>query len=571
MAFDGLTTRLIVTELKQTLTNSRVEKIYVPNRNEIWLHLHTTDRKSVKLLISIDANNCRLHLSSQSRNNPEKAPQFCMILRKYLSGAKLISVSQIGLDRIIKITFENIDDFGDVVSKDLIIELMGKYSNIILVDKEKIIDSIRHVDITMSSVREVLPSRKYIFPSSMGKLNFEETSYDEFKNKILEEIEKSEFENICLANIICNIFIGFSKNLINNITSHLELLNELPKLEISETILENIYNKIKETLELASTNNINFLLNENKKDYSFDLTSLNSIEGKNTTFAINSYFLDDFYSQKENVSLLKSAKANLQRDINSLISKISKKLAVVLKNLDEEPNLEKYRQYGDLISCNIYRMEIGMDKLEVENFYDNNTLVQIPLQVNLTPSRNAQHYFKKYNKLKGSILHSKEYNQTYETELDYLKSVLFEIDQAESLFELDEIHDEVTSAGYLKKNTKKGKKKDLPSTPHEYEFEGVRVLAGRNNIQNDRLTLKTAKKNYMWLHTKNIHGSHVIIESENISDELLYYAATIAKKHSNAKDSSKVEVDYTLVKYVHKESGSKPGMVVYTDYKTIIV
>ena len=571
MAFDGLTTRLIVTELKQTLTNSRVEKIYVPNRNEIWLHLHTTDRKSVKLLISIDANNCRLHLSSQSRNNPEKAPQFCMILRKYLSGAKLIGVSQIGLDRIIKITFENIDDFGDVVSKDLIIELMGKYSNIILVDKEKIIDSIRHVDITMSSVREVLPSRKYIFPSSMGKLNFEETSYDEFKNKILEEIEKSEFENICLANIICNIFIGFSKNLINNITSHLELLNELPKLEISETILENIYNKIKEILELASTNNINFLLNENKKDYSFDLTSLNSIEGKNTTFAINSYFLDDFYSQKENVSLLKSAKANLQRDINSLISKISKKLAVVLKNLDEEPNLEKYRQYGDLISCNIYRMEIGMDKLEVENFYDNNTLVQIPLQVNLTPSRNAQHYFKKYNKLKGSILHSKEYKQSYETELDYLKSVLFEIDQAESLFELDEIHDEVTAAGYLKKNTKKGKKKDLPSTPHEYEFEGVRVLAGRNNIQNDRLTLKTAKKNYMWLHTKNIHGSHVIIESENISDELLYYAATIAKKHSNAKDSSKVEVDYTLVKYVHKESGSKPGMVVYTDYKTIIV
>lgn len=568
MAFDGLTTRLIVTELKQTLTNSRVEKIYVPNRNEIWLHLHTINRKSVKLLISIDANNCRLHLSNQARNNPEKAPQFCMILRKYLSGAKLTEISQIGLDRIIKITFENIDDFGDVVSKDLIIELMGKYSNIILVDKEKIIDSIRHVDITMSSVREVLPSRKYIFPSSMGKLNFEETSFEEFKNKVLEEIEKSEFETICLANIICNIFIGFSKNLISNICLNLDISNELVKYEVSKNTLENIYNKIKEILNLASENNISFSHNENKKDYSFNLNSSNY---EITTFANNSYFLDEFYSQKENVSLLKSAKANLQRDINSLISKISKKLAVVLKNLDEEPNLEKYRQYGDLISCNIYRMEIGMDKLEVENFYNNNELVQIPLQVNLTPSRNAQHYFKKYNKLKGSILHSKEYKQSYEAELDYLRSVLFEIDQAESIFELDEIHDEVTAAGYLKKNTKKGKKKDLPSTPHEYEFEGVKILAGRNNIQNDKLTLKTARKNYMWLHTKNIHGSHVIIESENVSDELLYYAATIAKKHSNAKDSSKVEVDYTLVKYVHKESGAKPGMVVYTDYKTIIV
>ena len=569
MAFDGITTKIIVNELNNTIINSRVEKIYVPNRNEIWLHIHTIDRKSVKLLISIDENNCRRHLSNQYRNNPEKAPQFCMILRKYLSGAKITGVSQIRLDRIIKITLENIDDFGDLVSKDLIIELMGKYSNIILVDNEKIIDSIRHVDITMSSVREVLPSRKYISPSSMGKLNFEETSYEDFKNKILEEVEQSEFENICLANIICNIFIGFSKNLISSMCTFLSLQNEIKKEEINDDILKNLYNHIYETIQKSNQNNIKFLMNENKKDYSLDFNT--SVKSEDLEYAENSYFLDEFYSQKENVSLLKSAKSNLQRDINAHISKITKKLNVVLKNLDEEPNLEKYKQYGDLISCNIYRMEIGMKELEVENFYDNNNLVKIPLQINLTPSRNAQQYFKKYNKLKGSISHAKEHKKEYETEIEYLKSVLFEIEQAESLFELDEIHDEATAAGYLKKNNKKGKKKDLPSTPHEYEFEGVKILAGRNNIQNDRLTLKQAKKNYMWLHTKNIHGSHVIIESENISDELLFFAATIAKKHSNAKDSSKVEVDYTLVKYVHKESGAKPGMVVYTDYKTIIV
>lgn len=566
MAFDGLTTRLVVSELSNIITNSRVEKIYVPNRNEIWLHLHTISRKSVKLLISIDANNCRLHLSNESRNNPEKAPQFCMILRKYLSGAKLLNISQIGLDRIIKLTFENIDDFGDVVSKDLVIELMGKYSNIILVDKDKIIDSIRHVDITMSSVREVLPSRKYQLPSSMGKINFEEISSEVFTNKLLDEIEKSEFENICLPNIVCNIFIGFSKNLITSICNNLKIPSELPKNDISKDILESLYAKIAKILSLANSGNISLVLNENKKDYSFSLD--NNFKNE---YGDVSYFLDEFYSQKENVSLLKSAKANLQRDINSQISKISKKLALVLKNLDEEPNLEKYKQYGDLISCNIYKMNIGMSKLEVENFYDNNKLIEIPLQINLTPSRNAQQYFKKYNKLKGSILHSKEYKKTYEEELEYLRSVLFEIEEAESIFELDDIRDEVTSTGYLKKNSKKGKKKDIPSTPHEYEFEGIKILAGRNNIQNDRLTLKTAKKNYMWLHTKNIHGSHVIIESERVSDELLYYAATIAKKHSNAKNSSKVEIDYTLVKYVHKEAGAKPGMVVYTDYKTIIV
>ena len=567
MAFDGITTKIIVNELSNTIVNSRVEKIYVPNRNEIWLHLHTIDRKSVKLLISIDANNCRLHLSNQSRNNPEKAPQFCMILRKYLSGAKVIGISQIGLDRIIKITLENIDDFGDVVSKDLIIELMGKYSNIILVDNEKIIDSIRHVDITMSSVREVLPSRKYISPSSMGKLNIEETTYEEFKNKILENIQNSEFENICLENIICNVFIGFSKNLITTMCNFLDIPSELEKEKIDEMLLQKIYTSLIDILAKSNNNEISFLMNENKKDYSIDFNNTST----EYTYAKNSYFLDDFYSQKENISLLKSAKSNLQRDINAHISKITKKLNVVLKNLDEEPNLEKYKQYGDLISCNIYRMEIGMKELEVENFYDNNNIVKIPLQINLTPSRNAQQYFKKYNKLKGSILHAKEHKKEYETEIDYLKSVLFEIEQADSIFELDEIHDEATAAGYLKKNTKKGKKKDLPSTPHEYEFEGVKILAGRNNIQNDRLTLKIAKKTYMWLHTKNIHGSHVIIESENVSDELLFYAANIAKKHSNAKDSSKVEVDYTLVKYVHKESGAKPGMVVYTDYKTIIV
>ncbi len=566
MAFDGLTTRLVVSELSNVITNSRVEKIYVPNRNEIWLHLHTINRKSVKLLISIDANNCRLHLSNENRNNPEKAPQFCMILRKYLSGAKLLNISQIGLDRIIKLTFENIDDFGDVVSKDLIVELMGKYSNVILLDKDKIIDSIRHVDITMSSVREVLPSRKYILPSSMGKLNFEEISFETFANTLSNEIEKSEFENICLSNIICSLFIGFSKNSIINICNSLDIPNELPKNNISNNIFEKLYTKISELLNLASSYNISLILNENSKDY-----SLNSDSKEKNEFANVSYFLDEFYSQKENASLLKSAKTNLQRDINAQISKISKKLSLVLKNLDEEPNLEKYKQYGDLISCNIYKMNIGMTKLEVENFYDNNKLIEIPLQINLTPSRNAQLYFKKYNKLKGSILHAKEYKKTYEEELNYLQSVLFEIEEAESIFELDDIRDEATSTGYLKKSSKKGKKKDLPSTPHEYEFEGIKILAGRNNIQNDRLTLKLAMKNYMWLHTKNIHGSHVIIESENVSDELLYYAATIAKKHSNAKDSSKVEVDYTLVKYVHKEAGAKPGMVVYTDYKTIIV
>lgn len=565
MAFDGITTKMVVNELNDNVINSRVEKIYIPNNNELWIYLHTQNRKNVKLLISVDANNCRFHLSNESRNNPEKAPQFCMVLRKHLIGAKLISIAQIGLDRIVNFTFETIDDFGDVVKKTLVVELMGKYSNIILIRNEKIVDSIRHVDITMSSVREVLPSKKYIVPSSLGKYNFLNINEDEFINVVSESALKSEFENISLINLLSNLFIGFSKGFVQAVCNLLSIQSEFSKENITAELLHTLYTKINEIISEIELNKIFLNANETGKDY-----SIVECNNSQNDFAI-SKFLDEFYSSKENASLLKSAKQNLKRDINANISKITKKLALVLKTLEDEPNLEKYKQYGEIISSSIYKMQIGMDALVTENFYNNNEQISIPLQKNLAPSRNAQNYFKKYNKLKGSISHAKEYKKSYEEELDYLNSVLFEIDEAASIFELDEIHEEIISAGYSKKISKKGKKKDEPSTPLSYEFNGIKILVGRNNTQNDRLTLKMARKNYIWLHTKNIHGSHVIIEAENVDDETLYYAATLAKEHSNGKNSSKVEVDYTLVKYVHKEIGAKPGMVVYTDYKTVIV
>lgn len=570
MAFDGITTKIVVNELNHLLINSRVEKIYVPTRNEIWIYLHTAYRKSVKLLISIDANNCRFHLSNESRNNPEKAPQFCMVLRKYLIGSKLLAISQIGLDRIIKFTFETINDFGDIVNKDLIVELMGKYSNVILLDDMKIIDSIRHVDITMSSVREVLPSRKYVFPSSLGKANFEETSIEDFQNIVMDAIHHSDYAMISMENLISNCFTGFSKNFIVSICMSLGIERELSKDQITNYILQKIYQEISFVLNIISENIATFTLCESKKDYTLNISSMHEI-ALNPMNMSASEFLDGFYSEKESVSLVKSAKFNIEREINSHLNKLKKKLSLVMQTLEDEPKLEKYKQYGELISSNIYKMQIGMEKLITENFYDNNTTIEIPLQINLTPSRNAQAYFKKYNKLKGSISHAKMYKESYEKEIEYLTSVLFELQEASSLYEIDEIHEELENVGYMKKPNKKGKKKEEPSSPIEYEFHGTRILVGRNNIQNDKLTLKNAKKGYTWLHTKNIHGSHVIIENETVDDALLYFAATLAKKHSQAKNSSKVEVDYTLVKYVHKESGAKPGMVVYTDYHTIIV
>lgn len=557
MAFDGITTKNILIELNNNLINARIEKIYVPTKNDIFLCFHTKNRDNLKLLISIDANNARIHFSNNVKENPSKAPQICMILRKHLQGAKLLSISQYGLDRVITFKFENINELGDLVQKSLIVELMGKYSNVILIDdKEKIIDSMRHVDITMSSVREVLPNKNYILPTTLGKKNFTALSFDEFSETLINS------DSLDLPSAISNNLIGFSKSFVNSFLKELQLSN----VDVSRENLKIIYDKLIDVFKTMESSAFNFKMTENEKDYYLDIDDI----CKNNLAL--SAFLDEYYSKKESVSLIKNAKMNIEHDVNSHISKLSKKLANVNEILLDSENLEKYKQFGELLNCNMHNLSIGMDKIEVINFYDNNNLITIPLQKNLTPSRNAQNYFKKYNKLKNSIVHATAYKKEFETDIDYLNSVVCELELAESLKEIDEIREELVSSGYIKKAYKSNKKRDdLPSEPIKYEYNGITILVGRNNVQNDRLTFKIAKKTDMWLHTKKIHGSHVIIKSDNVPDDVLLYAAKLAVMHSAGKNSSKVEVDYTQVKFVHKEAGAKPGMVVYTDYHTVIV
>ena len=557
MAFDGITTKNILIELNNNLINARIEKIYVPTKNDIFLCFHTKNRDNLKLLISIDANNARIHFSNSMKENPSKAPQICMILRKHLQGAKLLSISQYGLDRVITFKFENINELGDLVQKSLIVELMGKYSNVILIDdKEKIIDSMRHVDITMSSVREVLPNKNYILPTTLGKKNFTALSFDEFSETLINS------DSLDLPSAISNNLIGFSKSFVNSFLKELQLSN----VDVSRENLKIIYDKLIDVFKTMESSAFNFKMTENEKDYYLDIDDI----CKNNLAL--SAFLDEYYSKKESVSLIKNAKMNIEHDVNSHISKLSKKLANVNEILLDSENLEKYKQFGELLNCNMHNLSIGMDKIEVINFYDNNNLITIPLQKNLTPSRNAQNYFKKYNKLKNSIVHATAYKKEFETDIDYLNSVVCELELADSLKEIDEICEELVSSGYIKKAYKSNKKRDdLPSEPIKYEYNGITILVGRNNVQNDKLTFKIAKKTDMWLHTKKIHGSHVIIKSDNVSDDVLLYAAKLAVMHSAGKNSSKVEVDYTQVKFVHKEAGAKPGMVVYTDYHTVIV
>ena len=561
MAFDGIITNALVGELKLNLESSRIEKIHMPTKTDLIISFHTQDRERLKLLISIDPSNARFHFTNIQKENPDKAPQFCMVLRKYIQGARLVDINQYGLDRVVSMTFENINELGDLTRYNLYIELMGKYSNIILVNSNnKILDSIKHVDATMSSIREVLPAREYILPSPLNKQEFIGMNYEQFIANLQLASMDPYFSNENMTKIIANQFVGFSKTFVDNL-----LIISNFNGTFNQEITQNIFNII----NLVLFNSPNHLLHFIKigNDYHIDLANYSTTIDKTEL----SKFLDDYYGKKEHLALLKNSKINLVKDVNTFKSKYVKNLNRVNDILSDESNMDKYKLYGELISANIYRLKGGEKELVAENYYDNTT-VTIPLNESISASRNSQNYYKKYNKLKNAISHATVQKQEYEDNIDYLDSILFAIEEAESSEELFEIKQELINEGFIKYASGKKKYKDeIALGPYRYECNGIEILAGRNNIQNDKLTLKDSKKTYTWLHTKDVHGSHVIIKSDNPTDEVIEFAAKIAVKHSEAKLSSKVSVDYTLVKYVHKPSGSKPGKVIYTDYKTIII
>ena len=561
MAFDGIVVNSVVNEIKKNLNNGRIEKVYMPTKNDIVLIFHS-NREKLKLLISIDASNARFYFTKQSKENPAKAPQFCMVLRKYIQGAKLIEIKQYGLDRVVSLEVENINELGDVARYKLFIELMGKYSNVILVNNEnKILDSMRHVDYTMSSIREVLPAREYILPGTLDKNEFIGMDFEQFAANLQLAAMDPYFSLENMSKIIANQFVGFSKTFIDNL---LKLCSITDKFNIENTT--KMYNVINLVLYNSSQGLCKLLAYD--KDYHIDLEKFETSESSTHL----SDFLDEYYQKKELLQSIKTVKFNLQKDVLNFKGKYEKNLKRVNEILAEASNMEKYKLYGELISANIYRLETGMKEAKLENYYENNESITIPLKENYTPARNAQAYFKKYNKLKSAITYATTQKEDYEKNIDYLEDVEYLIEEAGSIDELEGIKLELHEAGYIKwSNGKKKYHDDIALTPHEYSMDGITILVGRNNIQNDRLTLKESKKSYTWLHTKDFHGSHVIVKSDDIPDKVLEYAASLAVLHSQAKGSSKVAVDYTLVKFVHKPNGAKPGKVIYTNYKTIIV
>lgn len=539
MPYDGLVTKNICTELSTLLLGGKIDKIIQPNKDETLLFIRN-NRTTYKLLLSANAENARTHLTEiKNIENPLKPFNFCMVLRKYLIGAKLTNIFQPNNDRIINFTFENSNELGDKETKVLIIEMMGKHSNIILVtDTNTIIDSIRHIDFEISSIREVMPGRKYQLPPSQNKLNPFLITKNEYDNTINSESKlSSNFTGICT--FVSNAF------------------NYLSFEEFSSFI-----NKKSEPVV--------FLENNIPKDFYYIPLDIKYNVKK---FDFLSQAIDYFYTYKLENKKIESAKNELAGTVSKLVTKYEKNLEIVNKKLESTKDMENIRIDGEILSANLYKIKPFDSEVTLDNYYTGKPIV-IQLNPNLTASQNLQSIFKKYNKLKNTQIACSKQKEEITSALNYFESLFYEIYIQKYIEDLEEIKLELMDQGIIKKNTKK--KKELPSKPLEFELGNYKVLIGKNNIQNDKLTFHIASKNDIWFHIKNAPGSHTIlrlnnIPIDNVSYETLNLVASLAAFHSKLKNSSKVEVDYTQVKNVKKIPGAKPGMVIYDNYKTLYV
>ena len=574
MAFDGIVTKAITTELSE-LNGARIDKVFQPNKNEILLGLYL-NKKNYALDICIDSQNCRINLTTNSKPNPQVAPNFCMLLRKNLIGLKLNNIITFDLERLVILEFEGFDELDDIISKKLVIELMGKHSNIILLDDTNIIiDSLRHIKEIDENYRDILPHTKYSLPTSNKCSFLELKDFSDFKS----HLDISDIDSLPAQ--ISNTFNGISKSFINSIIKKFEIK------DLDNSSLEIIFNYIKNVIDSIGTNNLSFEKIENQEGFVKDYFLVPS---KSTTpFELN-FFIDDFYFNKETSETFRNYRNTLLKLILDALKKYNKRLANINEKLHECDDMEKYRSYGELITANLYKIpNKNSEEIELENYYDNNNKILIKLDKRYSPSINAKRFFKKYSKLKNALAIVSEQKKDTLKELDYIESIVYELENSSTVDELTTIFEEISENDIFKEktsktdNTKKSKikkskltkNKEVSFNPIKYNVDGYTVLVGRNNKENDYLTLKYANKNDLWFHTKDFHGSHTILKIDNSkpypNSDILVAVAKIAAKHSKAKNSSNVPVDYCEVKYVKKPSGARPGLVIYTNNKTLSV
>lgn len=570
MALDGIVTRAIVHEL-QGCKGGRISKIHQPNGHDVVLTLRA-QRGNSKLLISASPTYPRVHFTEKTFVNPTEAPMFCMLLRKHCEGAIIEEIRQIGMERIIHIDVRQRDELGDVSVKRIIIELMGRHSNIVLVDPitGTILDGIHHVTPSISSYRVIMPGFSYTEPPEQHKSNPLEINSTEFENSYSASEEEA-------ARWLVNSFSGLSPLIAGEITSRVSA-NQGDDHAASKgdarieadalwTAFESVMGPVRDNTYTPVTG-----LN-GKGKMIFSAVQLQSIQDAEKTYDTMSKCMEDYYGDKAERDTVKQRVSDLLRFLQNERSKNIKKLDNLNKDLLEADDADKFRLWGELLFASLHQVNKGDKSVELVNFYDEDQAnITIQLDPLLTPSDNAQRYFKRYNKYKNSLAVIHEQLGKTKDEIDYLDNLLQQLSIA-SMNDIEEIREELVQQGYLRDRNKKAKKKknDRPTVHQFTSSEGIELLVGKNNLQNEYVTNRLASSNDTWLHTKDIPGSHVVIRSTDFGEATLEEAAQLAAYFSQAKESSSVPVDYTFIRHVRKPSGSKPGFVIYDHQKTLFV
>lgn len=557
MSFDGLFTRAMVKELADSLQGGRINKVHQPYKNEIILVVRANG-KNQKVLLSAHPSHARVHISKEEYENPSTPPMFCMLLRKHLEGYILENIRQIGLDRIIIFDIKGRNEIGDISYKQLIVEIMGRHSNIILVDRNKnmILDSIKHVTTAVNTYRTVLPGHEYILPPEQNKANpFEADEQDilrrlDFNGGKLDKQLVSEYAG--LSPLVAKE-ITFRAGLVNRNTlpkTFLKLMNHIKHYEYSPSIMES---------------------NGKENFYLFPLKSTKSNHVK--SFTTLGEMLDRYYFGKAERDRVKQQANDIERLVFNEKEKNEKKIAKLKETLHEANKAQEFQLYGELLTANLYAVKKGQTEIEVVNYYDEHgATVRIPLDPLKTPSENAQRYFTKYQKAKNAIEIVKEQIDKAIEEIRYFDALIQQLETA-SPKDIAEIRDELIEEGYIRNRQKKQLKKQnqKPALDYYLASDGTEIIIGKNNKQNDYLTNRLAARDEIWLHTKDIPGSHVVIRSKEPTEKTIQEAAVLAAFFSKARNSSSVPVDFTRVRHVKKPAGAKPGFVIYDNQQTVYV
>lgn len=575
MALDGLVIHSIVDELHKKLLGGKIDKVYQPENDEVVLHIRN-NKENFKLVLSCSASNPRVYLASDyKKENPINAPMFCMLFRKYIQGGNIVNVSQVDFERIIKISVESFDELKEKTTKDIIIEIMGRHSNIILThsSNNKIIDSAKRIPPSVSRVRQILPGQTYVLPPKQDKLNpITDISLNSFVDTL------SSF-NGPIFKAIYSKFLGISPVIAKEICFRANIDENLLVSEISSDDISKIYREFHNLFKYIKDNIYNpCMVIDTSIDKVLDFSCINLSLFSNLSIINDdsiSKILENYYATKDIKDRTHQRSSDLRKSISIKLDRLYNKLNKQEKELIESENADIYKIKGELITSYIYMIEKGMESVEVANFYDPEYKnIKISLNTNFTPSENAQKYFKKYNKLKTAKKEITSQMEITKEEIDYLENIMLSIENCENLAELMDIREELGKVGYLRSKNNSKKETKLTTKPHEFvSSNGFKILVGKNNKQNDHLTLKVASNEDIWMHTKNIPGSHVIIKTEGkeVPDETIFEGAMLAAFFSKSKMSSQVPVDYTKKKNVKKPNGAKPGMVIYDTNNTIYV